>query len=343
MKRIIILTLSLAFCVGGPVFARDKIDLVFLVNGDHITGEIKQLERGMLRVKTDSMGEVSIEWEDVAKIQSNYWFQFESITGQRMVAQIQATKDQHKITLVNEKGTREFTHGSIIRIAQMEDTFWSRVNGSANFGFSFTKASDVAQLNFSGRLSHRTEIREIAVKGSVITTRDQSSESTQRSDLQFVMTRFRDNRWFSSYLIGFESNDELGLTLRSSLSAGMGRYMVQTNTSEISILGGLVGTTETLSGDVAAQQNLEGVLGAEYSKYIFDNPSVNMSIRLSVFPSITDFGRVRAQLDANIRRELIKDLYLDLSFYDSYDSDPPSGNAESTNDYGIVTSLGWSF
>ena len=43
-----------------------------------------------------------------------------------------------------------------------------------------------------------------------------------------------------------------------------------------------------------------------------------------------------------MRREIVTDFYLDLSFYQSYDSDPPDAAAEKT-DYGVITSLGYSF
>ena len=343
MNKIFILALTLATMMGSPAFARDKTDVIILNNGDRITGEIKQLEHGILRVSTDSMSEVRIEWDNVIKVQSNHQFQFERTDGQRIVAMIQDTSDQQIITLMNEQRTASFTHGNIVRISPIEDSFWDRVNGSASFGFSFTKASEIAQLNFGFHGSHRTEVRRFSIDSNVITTNDEENESTQRSELHFGMTRFRDNRWFNSYLLGFESNDELKLRLRSSAGAGLGRYLIQTNTSELSFIGGLLGTSESLIGDTSSEQNIEGLLGVGFSKYIFDDPTVDMSLTLSVYPSITDAGRTRAQFDANIRRELIKDLYWDLTFYDTYDSDPPSAEAESTNDYGIVTSLGWSF
>jgi len=84
------------------------------------------------------------------------------------------------------------------------------------------------------------------------------------------------------------------------------------------------------------------MLGIDYSRYVFDDPTVDLSTALSVYPSITDSGRTRAQFDVKLRWEMIKDLYWDLSYYNTYDSDPPSGSL-STNDYGVVTSIGWSF
>jgi len=342
MKRIIILTLTLASIVGNPVFARDKIDVIWLTNGDRVTGEIKQLEHGRLRLSTDSMGDVRVEWDDVVRVESEYEFQFERSDGRRITGAIDKTPDQREITLTNEEQTITFAYGKVVRISQIEDSFWERLQGSMTFGYSFTKASDVAQGNLGFRATHRTEKRSFSLDGSTITTNDQVNESTQRSDLSFNMTRFRKNRWFSAYLLNFESNDELGLNLRTSIGAGLGRYLIQSNTSELALAGGLLGTAETLEGDVSSQENIEGLLGLNYSRYIFDDPTVDLSVGLSVFPSITESGRTRAQFDINLRWELIADLFWDMSYYNTFDSDPPSGT-ESTTDYGVVTSLGWSF
>jgi hypothetical protein len=41
-----------------------------LLNGDRITCELQRLERGKLTVKTDGLGTISIEWNDVARITS---------------------------------------------------------------------------------------------------------------------------------------------------------------------------------------------------------------------------------------------------------------------------------
>ena len=46
--------------------AAAKTDIVIVVNGDSLTGEVKSLERGRLRFKTDATDTISIEWDDVA-------------------------------------------------------------------------------------------------------------------------------------------------------------------------------------------------------------------------------------------------------------------------------------
>lgn len=340
----------LAVLLCSNALAREKTDIVWMSNGDRLTGEIKYLQHGKLLLITDSLGEVNIEWDEIERVKSDYDFQFERMDGSRVTGVINPMPDQHKISRMSDETTVDLALRNIVRIAQIEEDFWDRLDGSLSLGYSFTKASDVAQGNISFRVTHRTEIRSFSFEGSSIVTNDQADEETQRSELGLTLTRFRNNRWFNSYTLAFESNDELGLDLRTSVAAGIGRFLVQTNTSELGLMGGLVASSENLSvkgpvipqGSKSSQENLEGLLGLQYSRFVFDDPTVDLSTKLTVFPSITDSGRTRAQLDINLRWELISDLFWDLAYYNTYDSDPPSGSL-STNDYGVVTSIGWSF
>ena len=87
--------------------------------------------------------------------------------------------------------------------------------------------------------------------------------------------------------------------------------------------------------------SLEAVLGAQWRIFRFSDPEISLSSSAYLYPSITESGRYRGNLDISLRREIINDLFFDISLYESYDSDPPAeGN---TTDYGIVTSLGYKF
>ena len=52
---------SRSYLCGSHLEAREKTDVVILKNGDRITGEIKKLDRGKLKLKTDDMSTVYIE------------------------------------------------------------------------------------------------------------------------------------------------------------------------------------------------------------------------------------------------------------------------------------------
>jgi len=308
-----------------------------------VTGELKNLVHGKLLVRTSSMGTVRIEWDDVVHIKSDYDFQFERTDGERLIGGIEESEVLNTITITGEDTkTRFLEMQDVIRISPMDYVFWDSVTGSMTFGYSFTKASEVGQLNFGFNATHRTEIRSWSIEGTTITTSQETQENTQRSNLDLSVTRFRSNRWFNLYLTGIESNDELGLNHRFKLGAGYGRFLRQSSTSELALVGGLIGTNESLTGGESSKNNIEAMIGASFSRFQFDDPNIDLSISLVIYPSLTESGRVRAQLDANYRWEIVNDLFWDLTYYYTFDSDP-SSEATSTNDYAIVTSLGWRF
>lgn len=74
----------------------------------------------------------------------------------------------------------------------------------------------------------------------------------------------------------------------------------------------------------------------------YDSPKTDITTDATLFPSLTSWGRVRAEIDISATREIVSDFTFILSFYDSYDNEPPDEGA-AKNDYGVVTSVGWTF
>ena len=73
------------------------------------------------------------------------------------------------------------------------------------------------------------------------------------------------------------------------------------------------------------------------------NPdSVPLAVKLYIFPSVTDTGRVRASFDASYNLELWSDLFWKLDFYSAYDNESISVTA-STLDCGFTSSVAYKF
>jgi hypothetical protein len=171
---------------------------------------------------------------------------------------------------------------------------------------------------------------------------DESDKTTQRQDFQLGYQGLRANRWFTGGLIQIQKNDELGIDLRTSIGAGMGRYLSQTNTNNLSLFGGLLVSSEKIEETGEKDTLLEGIFILSYDWFRFNEPEFDVKSSLKVYPSVSDFGRVRGELDLVFRWELLHDLFWEMSFYDSYDSGAP-GVQGSSNDYGINTSFGYEF
>ena len=57
--------------VAGAADAAPKTDVIEFLNGDHLTGEVKSLQQGILTFKTDMMSTVSIKWEHVRSLKTD--------------------------------------------------------------------------------------------------------------------------------------------------------------------------------------------------------------------------------------------------------------------------------
>ena len=288
------------------------------------------------------MGTVQIEWKDIVSMTSPFDFEIELQNGFMYLGSFGEPTEPGTLRIEEEAEAVEIGLGRVIRINTIEDSFWKRIDGSLSLGFNYTKASDVGTLSFSTDATYRKPKYLYSFNLSTIVTSQEARATTKRGDLSFSYVRFRSNRVFVEGSTGAQTNDELGIDLRLLIGGGIGRHWKQTNRSLFDTSGGLVATEEWLTGTSKSQTNLEMYGTLVYEFFQYDTPKSDISVRLTVYPSVTDWGRVRTEFDASIRKELITDFFLDVSLYLSGDNRPPL-TAVATVDYGIVLSLGWTF
>lgn len=324
-------------CKAPP--SREKTDVVQLANGDRITGEIKRLERGKLRLKTTALDTVYVEWDKVAELSSTYAFEFESTQG---------TRHFGRLTIVAPgMGRIDDEDGSsvtlplleIVEITPIEESFLARLDGNFSLGFNYSRGSDVGQLQTDADVQHRTRQTRTELDLSFTITKDSEEERTSRDSLSMTHTRYRE-RWFGWFQGLLEQNESLGLDVRTSVAAGGGRSLISTSSTVLDLGAGLSFSEENSADSASGSSVVEGVLRVAYSIFRFTGREVDSDFELLVYPGITESGRVRGELDASVRREIAKDFFVQLSGYYSYDNEPPAGAEE--RDYGIYTSLGWS-
>ncbi|MDH4054771.1 MAG: DUF481 domain-containing protein [Gammaproteobacteria bacterium] len=319
-----------------------KTDIVLLVNGDTITGEVKSLDFGSLRYSTDSMGTVNIDWEDVATIKSDQKLQVEITSGTRYFGSLIESETQHSIIVVTKNGPVEIENSDVTRMTPIEtdSRLVERLDGSISLGTSSQKGSGVSTLNLSSNVQYRTRTYLIGLDINSTITDQPSEETSSRHNVSSNYQRFRSNRWFTEWLASWERNDELGILSRFQVGAAVGRYLVQTNKNQFSVKGGLVESRESFVGDTESDTKAEGLLEFRYLHRRLI-PKASASFVSTIYPTLSDFSAFRAETDLTFRREFIDDLFFDLSVYHSYLSKPPDGSA--STDYGVTTSLGYSF
>lgn len=324
--------------------AAPKTDVIVFQNGDRLTGEIKGLEHGRLELKTDNLGTVYIEWDKIATVETGQYVEVQTSSGARRFGRIPQAPTPGSIDLVGGDGAAQqpVAMADVVRVAPIEQgSLAKRLDGYVTVGLNYTKADNQTEFNLSGGLSSRDEVREWSLDGMMTVNAQSTADTTSMYDVTLGNRRFLENRWFGQFFATVQGNEELGLNIREVLGAGVGRYVMQDSHSEWAVVAGLAGTHENFESE-SSRNSLEALLATEYSLFRYDTPKRDLNMGLAVFPSLTDAGRVRAEADIDSRYELVKDLFFDVSLYASYDSEADPA-APSNYDYGIVTSLGYSF
>jgi hypothetical protein len=337
-KALLLLVLTL---VWGGLHAAPKTDVVYMHNGDRVTGEIKSLFRGRLEFKTDHMGTLLIDWEDIREVVSKTGHAVELTNGQRFYGPLEKADSPDMVTVATEQGTVGLSVRDVTNMYPVKASFWERLEVSFKLGFNWDKSSEVGKYNLGvGGVYRDPDFVTRARLSSEFTTQKERDTAT-RAHFNASHLRFLRNKQFRTYFGNLDHNEALGIRLRTLAGIGYGWFPLRTNRSWVSLMAGLAVNHE-LPTDGREETNLEGVLGASYEYFKFAVPKKSLVSDLIVYPSLTGGGRIRAEFTTNFDLELISDLYWDMEFYTSYDSNPISQDAE-TVDYGINSSIAYKF
>lgn len=343
MRSRLFMAMLLMYLAGSfTAVDAQKIDTLVLKNGNIITGEIKRLELGMLSYKTDAAGTIDVKWEKIINIKSPRTFDIQTEDGGRYFGSLGMSDRENfvKINFINN--FLELPLDKLVEIHPLKRTFWMRLDGSVDLGYSFTKASQVSQLNFGGNVTYYGEKWSSSISLNSIITTQPGKDQTRKQDLNISLTKFLRNQWNITTVAGAEQNTELGLQLRTLLALGVKNDLIHNKRNYLTAIAGLTVNREWSANYENSKNNLESFIGLQFNKFKHVSPKVDISSNVYVYPSISDWGRVRFNAEIKSRIEIVSDLFVGITVYDNFDSRPATeGSAK--NDWGVISSVGYTF
>ncbi|MEM1113843.1 MAG: DUF481 domain-containing protein [Pseudomonadota bacterium] len=326
--------------------AHAKVDVITFYNGDRVTGEIKGLFAGYLQVKTDAMGTINIEWQELSLLESRFNYEVRLSNGQRYFGSLSGGSRPGTLQVSGSGDPEIFDWLQVVELRPVEGTWRERIDADISLGYSYTQATSSTNSEINANLSYEAKESQTAL-GARYTISDTDTETARSSrfDLSRQTWSPRREDLFRAVFGNFESNDQLGLEARIVAGAGVGRYVIDTHGMRLSaLIGAQVLTEDTVDTEArssqSSSQSAELAINAGYSMWRFSTPELFLDVSASLFPSITDSGRVRAQSDISLKWELVEDLFWEVSAWGTYDNDAQS---DQQYDYGITTGLGWSY
>ncbi len=336
------LLFCLAFiCLSILTVRAQKNDTIYLRNGDRISGELKKFEYGLLDLSTDAMKTVSIEFDKINTMHSSKFFEIRMKSGEKFFGHLQKSDVLSTVNIITVSDTLPKRLWDIILIVPIKRTFFQKIDGSLDLGLSYTKASEVFQYSLNFNLTHRTNFYSTRFELESILT-DDGAKKTNNSTLGLDVTHYLPNKWFTSIIAQGQQNTELNLDYRLQSGYGVGYDIARTNLIRFYALGGLLVNQEHTIDLDETSQNIEALLKLNFKWFQYRHPKIDVTNRINVYPSITDFGRVRMEYNLSSKFEIVKDLFLNLQLYDYYDNETSQGS-KANNDWGIITSIGFTF
>jgi hypothetical protein len=265
-------------------------------NGDKITFEIKDLERGRLAVKIDYMiGTDFVDWDEVERIESDQDFQVlwrdgEISTGtlsQQIDEQLAKPDElERTFTVENDQAIEERDPEEAVSVEQLGENFLEPLDIKLDFGFTFLKDNDRRQTKIHAEVARLSRKRWFQADLNTFLSRRSDAADSSRSDAKFSYLHFFKHSWFAGSSIDFLQSDQQQLDLRTTAAGLAGRLLVSRPEVTVAAVGGAVLNQERYLTQESGSTNWELVGGARVNWYQFDSPEINA--QALVYPSMSD-------------------------------------------------------
>jgi len=337
------------FLTSGTVCsAREKKDVIQFTNGDRITCEIVKLEKGYLYVKLEyADGTVAMDWSKITRVESPQTFVVADKAGERYTGSLESVAgaqagEAPEVKVTGPSTSQTISAEEVVQIHRTDNTFWQNLHGGMDAGLNFAKQQNRTQYNFQSNATFERR-KWLAGANYESSFSGGGDISDLRNDLRLNVTRqLLSPRNFYEGLADFLQSNEQQLDLRTTLGGAVGHMFSYTNHSFIAAFAGADWNRERYSSEATVGRigdSAEAILGTQVNFFRFKTTNILADARL--YPSLTDLGRVRFDLNTSLKLRLAKDLYWKFGYYLNFDSRPPQNLPKS--DYGSTSSLGWTF
>lgn len=332
---------------AAPASARSKTDVIVMKNGDRMTCEIKGLDNGVLSLSLDYVdGTISVQWSKVARLESKQQFivstQGGSVYSGTLAGAEESPDETMRVRVDQKPEATVLNAAQIVRVNQTSEKFLQRFNGTVDFGINYSKGNDATQYSFGAQTNYLRE--RWAAQAAFNSNLSSNSGSPTSTRQQIGLSGYHLMRWDNYFYEGvgnFLQSSVQEISWQTSLGGGIGRFLKNTNRTTIAVVGGLAwqNTVYNDSAVVPAQNATTALIAAEVKAFRFKK--MNLDLTAELYPFLSEPGRVRFNTNASYYLKLFSNVSWNVSFYGSWDNNPPDHFAGS--DYGTSSGLKWTF
>ena len=317
-RRFLLTMLSFAVLFAVPLLARDKTDVLIMMNGDRMTGEVKGLDGGVLYVSFDYIdGTSPVDWKKVARLESKQLFLVRTEDGSVYTGTLRTPETAGgrpvKIQVLMAEQEVAINQSQIVRMIATSDKFWQRFSGEISFGAIYSKGNQSTQYTLGSQTAYiRERWNAQASFESNLSSSADTNASTRNSLNLRVLHLLPWNKWFYSGLGGFLQSSEQGITLQSTLGGGVGRYLKNTDRASIAVLAGAAWQETNYEQSIVPQSKQNMAAAMIYMEArLFKFSRTNLDAVAALLPAVSDPGRVRFNTTAVLLHQAVQQLEME--------------------------------
>ncbi|HEV9034983.1 MAG TPA: DUF481 domain-containing protein, partial [Puia sp.] len=333
----------LAMAFSGLTASAQRTDTVYLYNGQVLIGEVQSGSLGTLYIDDIDMKIVKVKYYKIRRMNISETFKITTIGKQTYYGVLMAAQKPGWGIVQDEAGfVMPLALVDILDLVPLNKEFFKRLVGNLSAGFSYTKSSNIGQLNLSANVGFATKKWEFQLQTSEIGSIDSGKFSRDNESIQLFGAYTLSNNWFLAGALQYQRNLELSIARRYLELMGAGNKLVIRDTWQLYAITGLSVTQEKSTEGVASPTALEIPLMFRFNFYKFQHPDIQISTSWTGYFSLTEKGRFRYDGNTSFSWQLIRYFYLTINPYSSFDTKPPSGTGAEF-DFGIAMSLTYKF
>jgi putative salt-induced outer membrane protein YdiY len=229
-RRLLLPLISLLIPITGVS------DEVFMKNGDRLTGTVKTTKDKKLILKTSYSGEIGIALADIQRVVTDKPVSV-TLDDESKLTGILSSPDGAEMRIAADVDavpqSVSMAHIAAIAIPEIPGL---KIKGSSNLGLDMNRGNtDQDTYHVDAESIFRWQDDRVTLGGSGDLEKSNGKKTRQQATLGGKYDRFLSKKWYLYSGLGFEHDKFADLTLRTTVSAGSGYQIYETDRTNLSI------------------------------------------------------------------------------------------------------------
>jgi putative salt-induced outer membrane protein YdiY len=214
-------------------------DVVYLKNGDHLTGTVKTSKDGKLILETSYTGEIGIALADIQRVVTDKPVSV-TLDDETKMTGILSSPDGAEMRIAADVDQQPLpiamAHIAAIGIPEIPGV---KIKGQSNLGLDMNRGNtDQDTYHVDAESIFRWPDDRVTLGGSGDLEKSNGDKTRQQATLGGKYDHFMNKQWYLYSGLGFEHDKFADLTLRTTVSAGSGYQIYETDRTNLSIEAG---------------------------------------------------------------------------------------------------------